>query len=144
MNPNKDVSDAKGLADKVNQTVLRYFRATDGATSTTYTAPLGKTDGAIRVVAANVLPEVTTASNATNFATLTLGWDNGAGGGVTNIAVIRTNAAALTAATATSMTITATASEVADAQQLLLTKTISGAGGCLVGAFVLDLVYQRI
>jgi hypothetical protein len=140
----KDISDAEGAANKLHQRVHRFAIGTDAATSTARTCGFSWTSHAIRIVAANLLVETATASNATNFATIKLSWNDGAGGSNTDIAVAGTSGTTFTAAYKIPMTITAASAEVAISKQLLCVTSKSGAGGVVLGACVLEVVYQEI
>ena len=142
-----DLSDLEDAANKLHQRHLcvKYGYNADGNTNV---VPIMYTDRAIRVVSAKISATTLGAQAATNdinYITISLEYDDGAGGSDTAISTTGLSNSSTTrqAATARSFTISSVTCEVAANKQLLLKIAKTGTGA-VATEFLLDVLYQEI
>lgn len=126
-----------GATDSTSQTEadavvsrVQYLipKATDtgAGTDETWNGPTAKCQ--FVVTAVTFAPDAAVTANGTNFGTLTLSFDDGAGGAATSVASVDTSAVSWVAGTRVTFTITAANALVASGKQLKLVKTHGGTG----------------
>lgn len=122
-------ADKTLLGQALHARRLSYTHPPDAAANTATTA-LGNAAGdACSVVTGKLLPAGACTFHAANYATITVGVNNGAGGGVTTIATLKTDAASWVAGTAIALSLTSAA--VTAAQYLHVAIAKSGTGVAL-------------
>jgi hypothetical protein len=135
------------LANQVNQRVAFVAKpAVDAATGTAHYLPFLVADRAIRIISAKVLPAATTntgGTNASNYATISLIYNDGAGGANTTVGSVGTNATALTVGVPASVSLNASNVDIASGKMLAIAHTKTS-DGVVVGAYTVAIVYQEI
>jgi len=98
---------------------------------------------ACRILSAKYVTFDDVAADATNFATLTLKANDGAGGAFAAIATAITTETAADADTPRAITITSGSEELAAGQIVQLAKTYDGTGAAMAGVCVLEVVREH-
>jgi hypothetical protein len=124
----------------------KYHHAGDAAAGTAYTLPCEECTKQIRLKNANLIPEGGLTAHDTNYATISIGYNDGAGGAVTKLVSLLTK---ITGGTGDWVTEIAEAFAVTDAMliaagQFMVVKVEKAGTGVDCPGYLIDVEYELV